>query len=120
MSYLHVLFTGVASCVSFDTSLPGFLELWSGRRDVTSAAGDAERGAGNVNTPFRKDGPALRVPIGTSGVVFGLPNCCVGRRTACNSQCVDEDGRITGDERHRMYSYAIFTFCVVCCDASNS
>lgn len=87
---------------------------------MIAAVGDTERGAGNVNTPFGQDGPALRVPIGPPGVVFSLPNCCVGRRTACDCQCVDEDGRITGDERHRMYSYAIFTFCVACCDASNS
>lgn len=82
---------------------------------MTAAVGD-----GNVNTAFGQDGPALRVPIDPPAVVFSLPNCCVGRRAACGPQCVDEDGRITGDQRHRMYSYAIFTFCVVCCDASNS
>lgn len=73
-----------------------------------------------VNTPFVQDGPALCVPIGAPGVVFRVSDCCVGFGTTCPAQRSGEDVGITGDERHRVYSYSVFTFCVVCRNASNS
>ncbi len=76
--------------------------------------------AWKVNTSFRQDGPALRVPSGTSRLVFSVSDCCVGSGTACSAQCSDEDVGITGDECHRVHSNAVFTFCAVRCDASNS
>lgn len=113
-----LLFVGAK--VATAALLLGFVALWSRSRDATPAVGNGDGSAGKVNTPFCQDGPAPCVSIGTFGVVFSLPNCCVGCRTACNSHRSAEDAWITGDERHRMYSYAIFTFCLVCCDASNS
>lgn len=84
------------------------------------AVGDADRSARKVNTPFCQDGPAPRVPSGTSGVVFRVSDCRAGFGTACFAQRDDEDVWIAGDQRHRVYSSVLFTFCVVCCDASNS
>lgn len=82
--------------------------------------GDADRFARKVNTPFRQDGPAARVPSGAPGVVFGVSDGCVGFGAAGSAERSDEDVGITGDECHRVHCYAVFTFCAVCCDAPDS
>lgn len=87
---------------------------------MTPAVGDTDRSARKVNTPFRQDGPALRVPSGAPGVVLRAPDCRAGFGTACPAERGDEDVGVTGDERHRVHSYAVFTFRAVRCDAPNS
>lgn len=76
--------------------------------------------ARKVNTPFRQDGPALRVPSGTTRVFFSFPDSRVGFRTAGSSQRSDEVVGITGDECYRVHCRAVFIFCAVCCDAATS
>ncbi len=49
-----------------------------------------------------------------------MSDCPVGSRTSRSAERSDEDVGIAGDERNRMHSCAVFTFCAVCCDASNS
>lgn len=84
------------------------------------AVGDVDFPARKVNTPFRQDGLSLRVPSDTSCVVFSVSDRCVGFWTACSAERSDEDVGITRDERFRVHNCRVFTFCAVCCDATNS
>lgn len=90
---------------------------------VPPARGDgckADRYARKANTPFRQDGLAARAPSGTPGGSFGFPHGGAGFWTPCSAERVHEDAGVARDERHRVHSCIVRSFCAVRGDASNS
>lgn len=77
------------------------------------------RFAGKINTSFRQDGSAPRVPGGAAGVVFRPSDGAARLRAARCPERRHEAAGFTGDQCNRVHSGALFRFCVVRCDAKN-
>lgn len=70
--------------------------------------------------PVGQDGPAHRVPGRPSGRLLGAPHALVGVRTAGSAERGHAAAGRSGDQRPGVHRGALFTFCAVRGDATNT